>query len=157
MMMLKKHLLEVEKEESEERAIEEYLTDFERLPLYEKYAEYVHEHIDWELDEENRPYLSVLSYDNWFSEYANEFIPHTKEESPELPAWYFTFGSAHLDHKGKPLTNKYYIVHADAYITARKLMFKVFGSFWAFQYSEEEFKGQVEAYNLVEYDPTKEI
>jgi len=47
------------------------------------------------------------------------------------------------------LRNKFVCISGE-FDEARMKMFKVYGSKWAFQYSEEEFKGQVQKYNLEE-------
>jgi hypothetical protein len=59
-------------------------------------------------------------------------------------AWYFTFCQ-----KQTLLRNKYVKIFG-TFLGAREIMFQNFGEKWGFQYSEEEFKGQVRKYSLGE-------
>lgn len=58
--------------------------------------------------------------------------------------WYFTFCMDDEEHCND------YAVFEGTYEEARKKMFERFGRCWAFQYSEEDFKGQVEKFGLRE-------
>lgn len=55
--------------------------------------------------------------------------------------WYFTFGVGTIN------AGRYVIVYDSTYGEARNVMFKVFGSTWAFQYASAEEAG-VDKYNL---------
>jgi len=59
--------------------------------------------------------------------------------------WYFTFGGCHS-------TPNAYVKIYGTFSEARQKMINKFGVKWAFQYSEKEFKGQPEKYNLYEID-----
>lgn len=62
--------------------------------------------------------------------------------------YYFTFGF------GTPYKDCYLEIEAENYDAAREEMVRLHGTKWAFQYTEEEFKGQVEKYNLVPLHPS---
>jgi hypothetical protein len=55
--------------------------------------------------------------------------------------WYFTFGVNHP-------TGRYYISLFGTYVETQRHMEKMFGSRWGSQYSESEFAGQDEKYDL---------
>ncbi len=57
--------------------------------------------------------------------------------------WYFTFGS------GQAHPNGYVKIHG-TFNSARDHMHKLYGSKWAFQYSEEEFMPQIKRWGLKE-------
>ena len=57
--------------------------------------------------------------------------------------WHFTFCI------GSDLGKKYTMIKG-TYNEARDKMFNSWGKHWAFQYSEKEFAGQAEKYNLTE-------
>ena len=57
--------------------------------------------------------------------------------------WYFTFGC------GQPNAGKFHVIHGTHEGARLEMMYR-FGKVWAMQYSEEEFKGQAEEYNLTE-------
>ena len=58
--------------------------------------------------------------------------------------WYFTFMQSQEE-----LRNKFVCIEG-TFEEARMKMFERYGSQWAFQYSEEVFKGQAQKYNLEE-------
>lgn len=58
--------------------------------------------------------------------------------------WIFTFGS------GQPNEGKYVVFHG-TFGEARQKMFDLFGSRWAFQYSEEEWQKWVEECKKIGY------
>lgn len=51
-----------------------------------------------------------------------------------MKKWYFTFGL----NQGK-LSHKYVVIENDSYSEARKEMEQMFGSNWAFNYSEDDW------------------
>ncbi len=61
---------------------------------------------------------------------------------PDGNVWYFTFCQHDTENKRK------YVKIKGTYGEAREKMSIMFGLAWAFQYSEEQFAGQVEAYGL---------
>ena len=61
-----------------------------------------------------------------------------------MERYFFTFGFGSEDK------DKYFVIDAIDYIEARRIMFERFGTKWAFQYSEQEFDGQAEKYDLTE-------
>jgi hypothetical protein len=63
-----------------------------------------------------------------------------------MEKWYFTF-SCDIDD---PHRNGYHVIETPSALVARALMMERFGKKWAFQYSEKEFEGQIEKYNLHE-------
>jgi hypothetical protein len=65
-----------------------------------------------------------------------------------MAKWYFTFPCG-ID---KPHRNGYHVIETPSSIVARELMIERFGMEWAFQYSEEEFEGQIEEYHLHEVE-----
>lgn len=67
-----------------------------------------------------------------------------------MPEFFATFGSNHSDDKGNSLHNNYVRLTAPGKAEARMVMFNRFGNKWSFVYSESEFKGQAEKYNLTE-------
>ena len=56
--------------------------------------------------------------------------------------WYFTFC------QNQSLLKDKYVSFYGTYNEARKKMIESFGMKWAFQYSEEDFSGQPQKYNL---------
>lgn len=60
-----------------------------------------------------------------------------------MPKFYFTFGY------GTPYRNRYIEIEAEDYGSARARMVELHGQKWAFQYTEEEFKGQAEQFGLI--------
>lgn len=66
--------------------------------------------------------------------------------------WYFTFGAAHKHH------NNYVIIESTSRDLARKRMFEIFGTQWAFQYDEQEWnigvRTQAQIYGYKELDLT---
>jgi len=60
--------------------------------------------------------------------------------------WYFTF-----KYQDKELRNKYMVIHG-TYESARNTIIELREDSWSFQYSKDEFKGQVEQYGLTEVD-----
>lgn len=65
-----------------------------------------------------------------------------------MEKWYFTFGSGQTDEDGNSLYNYYLRIKARSYLEARNKMNSLRGDKWSFQYSEQEFAGQPEKYNL---------
>lgn len=61
-----------------------------------------------------------------------------------MQKWFFTFCCDDEEHCNDC------VVFEGTYGEAREKMWDRFGSHWAFQYSEEEFEGQVEAFGLRE-------
>lgn len=61
-----------------------------------------------------------------------------------MEKFYFTFGC------GGPLKSNYFIIVAKNWHDAHAEMFRHFGEKWAFQYTEEEFRGQPEQYSLTQ-------
>lgn len=66
--------------------------------------------------------------------------------------FYFTFGYGHQDANGYNLADHYTIIDALDYGHARQKMVAVWGTIWAFQYTEEDFK-KSECFNNVTYVP----
>jgi len=62
----------------------------------------------------------------------------------------FTFGSNHRDFYGNNLSRAYVVVEAKSYEIARDIMFSKRGNAWSFQYEWDEFKPQIEQFNLHE-------
>jgi len=60
--------------------------------------------------------------------------------------WYFTFPQ----HQEK-LKNKYVKI-AGSHQETRNKMFKKYGNNWAFQYRADDFKDQIEEFNLTELE-----
>lgn len=63
--------------------------------------------------------------------------------------FYFTFGSNHLDKKGKSLGNSYVIIEAGSELDARLEMYKFRTDKYCTSYSSAEAAG-VERFNLTE-------
>jgi hypothetical protein len=61
-----------------------------------------------------------------------------------MNSYYFTFG---LD---SPFSEQYVKINAEDVLTARNMMFALFGSQWAFCYSEKEIKDLRQKYNYTE-------
>ena len=59
-------------------------------------------------------------------------------------AWYFTFCGNHK------YPNGYVKIFANDFGEARQKMFDMYEDKWGFQYTEEEFEGQVEQFGLYE-------
>lgn len=58
-----------------------------------------------------------------------------------MPAFYFTFGSGHINGDGTPLGNRYYPVEAPTWEDGRQLMWHARGSRWSFQYESADKAG----------------
>lgn len=67
-----------------------------------------------------------------------------------MEKFFFTFGVNQLDNDGKSLGNYYYAIKAKNSREARQEMFFLRGDNWSFQYSEKDFEGQIEDFNLKE-------
>lgn len=62
-----------------------------------------------------------------------------------LQKFFVSFPTKYLD-----LHDKYFVIEAYTKEAAREEAFLLFGTAWAFLYTEEEFKGQPEKYGLTE-------
>ena len=67
----------------------------------------------------------------------------TELEVPKRENWYFTFCQSDEKRNGYA---KFYGTVGES----RQQMVDIWGTYWAFQYSEKDFEGQVEAYGLYE-------
>lgn len=65
-----------------------------------------------------------------------------------MDKYFFTFGSNQKDKNGMSLANCYFELPAQDFFKAREKMFALRKSDWSFQYTEKEFEGQKEKYNL---------
>lgn len=80
--------------------------------------------------------------------------PHQKGEPPKTGNYYFTFGSNHLDRKGRSLGGSYFIVEEkqdeEGFWNARMVVASLRGDKWAFQYTEDQKAESIDQWNLVE-------
>lgn len=74
-------------------------------------------------------------------------IENTPKEVEQY--WYFTFGSGQRHPTG-------YVKLFGTWASTRERMNDVYDKRWAFQYTEDEFLGQEEKYNLTEVDITED-
>lgn len=64
--------------------------------------------------------------------------------------FYFTFGTDHKTREGMSLWNFFVKIQAEKEEEARLKMYEKRGLIFAFCYTEKEFKGQIEEFNLKE-------
>ena len=64
--------------------------------------------------------------------------------------FYFTFGFGHTGKNLQSLAKRYCVINAPTEEEARSIMHKSRGPKWSMCYTETEFAGQVERYNLQE-------
>jgi len=64
--------------------------------------------------------------------------------------FYFTYGTNHLDPKGRSLGGSITPIRAACSDAARHKMLSARGDKWAFQYTEDEGKEQIDKWDLTE-------
>lgn len=65
-----------------------------------------------------------------------------------MAAYYFTFGSGHLDSNGNSLGGNFCKVEARNLNEARAVMFLLRGPKWSHNYNEKQIKASAEKFNL---------